>query len=190
MKQQLAYSIFVWTLIAVVSVGMGIMWIFTPESADDLWYRFEFDGYLRKGFDTLGTFIAQFSYRIQRDNIRLANILFILQLPLRCEWLVGVFLAACWTAMWVYVRKLFDVMCARPISIAASICLAMCLLPWEEYMFSHDFAINYVFPSAFTVISFYYFIQLAQRKNVRHIYAFYALVLIAGLSHHIFPCRI
>lgn len=179
-------TVVTWLLVIVGTIGPGIMWIFTPESADDLWYRHEFNEFIREGYDIGGAILAQLAHRIEIDNIRLPNILFVLQLPLECEWLAGVFLTGCMAVLLLYIRKLFGGICVEPVAMAAVIGAMLIFFPWEEYMFSHDFAMNYFFPSALTVVSFYYFVRLIIKKDFSHPCVCYVIWVITGFSHESF----
>ena len=166
----------------------GILWSVGPLIYDDLDYR---SGWTKPfcdspSFDIPWNYLAdQLRFRFEKDNLRLANLFFLL---------------VCWMPKWILgmstgVVAGFDIFMVTKLACSKDSWLSACLAASYAYIFllgqhlflSIDFAFNYIWGSAFFLVTWYLFSE----NHIRRPLPLYVIVgLLTGCWHEGFAASI
>ena len=173
--------------LAIVAIGLGIMFWIYPYAFDDYsymgWFRIDENG-LPDTFD-LGTLVNHLRYRKFHDNLRLANTAaaFGMILP---KWIIGfvsgiLFSLALWLITWAMDLKAWHSLRMPPIALAS-----MFFLPWWDGIAAVDYQFNYIWPTALMALVMWLFFRQ------RHLHwAFAVLIgLVFGVWHEGFSAPV
>lgn len=162
MRNNLNISINQWIavlIIAVVVIGMTVIWCFGCPVIDDYWYANEYRSMLAKGLSPFKACVQALIDRMNSDNIRLPNQIFVFLQPFDYRPWTGLFTGVWWFMSIVAAMKICGFGCRRPELVASLVVLWLLGLPWEEYMLSTPFYLNYVFPTGAALITIWLFIS-------------------------------
>lgn len=136
--------------IFVPALVLGYLWWVIPPHADDLWYAKGFVRNLSNGDTTIQAIIGEMNYRFNTDNIRLANIFFLIEYAWIPWQVMACLLSACFTATIYLLIKLSGLTLRDPLAVSTLTLGYLYMMQWIYFPFSHDFALNYI-PSGLLV---------------------------------------
>lgn len=166
--------------LAIMFIGVTLMYALTPLMCDDLWYMMTSSGANTK-LEALSFVWNEDVNHWFSDTGRLANLIngpFLIIVP---KWLFGIISASLTIVIVELSRRLADV---RVGSVSSWIIIfgMVFLLPWLDYMFTVVFALNYIWTCAISLLSLYFVIKRVPETNAGMIGASICC-LIAGWMH-------
>ena len=176
-KDQLNQAISV-ALIAVSTIGMAMIWMFGVPVIDDFWFKQE---YLRLLEETGNGFHASLSSLIDRaktDNVRLPNQILVFMQGFDYRPWAGAVTAVCWVVTIISALRITGTRLRNPAIVGLLLAAWLLGLPWEEYMSSAPFYLNYVAPTALVFITLWMFVSGRYRMWIGLIAAW-----LTGWSH-------
>lgn len=153
-----------------VALAYTILYCLHPVLYDDWNYLEQMQGFLadpspRSWWHDFSVGVIQ---RYTLDNIRLANILYLLICPLP-QWIPSLIAGGALFITFLFGARLAGVWRRNLFAFAAMIALYMCIEPWYEGMLLKTFAFNYSLPSALALWSARMILrQKPPRNNRRH----------------------
>ncbi len=170
-----------------VALAYTILYCLHPVLYDDWNYLEQMQGFLadpspRSWWHDFSVGVIQ---RYSLDNIRLANILYLLICPLP-QWIPSVIAGAALFITFLFGARLAGVWRRNLFAFAAMIALYMCIEPWYEGMLLKTFAFNYSLPSALALWS----ARMILRQKPSGIIAVIPCAYIIGLWHEAFTISI
>ncbi|MCM1005176.1 MAG: DUF6056 family protein [Prevotella sp.] len=171
-----------WLLLLAPAVLLGIMWWIVPANADDLWYDAGLQNALAHTSGKWSAILAEMQVRFQMDNIRLANVTYLIESAWIPRPIMAVILAACFRGCILLMMRLSGSNMRRPLDVAfLSFCLTF-TLQWLYFPFSHDFALNYL-PTLLLALGICtLFVRLPQLSRTGR-FALFSLALLSGFWH-------
>ncbi len=150
---------------------MAVIWMFAPPVIDDFWYRNEYKELLNDTGNGLQACLQALNSRVTTDNIRLPNLIFVFLQPFDYRVLTGIFTALCWAVSFVSAIKIAGCTLRRADVVVAITLLWLLGLPWDEYMMSAAFYLNYVVPCAFMFCTIWMFLSGKHSTTLAVIFA-------------------
>ncbi len=180
------HAILAAALTAAFGIAHAMIYRLYPWMTDDVWYSIHLYDYL-EGIDTsfpwqgiVDTWVDHYL----TDNGRLGNIIlpFLLIAP---KWISAAILGGFTALMAVLMQKFTPPGLQRGLGHIAMLVMSMLLitfaLPWHERMFGICYGMNYIIPSAITLLILK--IWLEERRTARHKWAGISLCLLLGFWH-------
>lgn len=146
-------------IIAVTTIGLGIIWCAGCPTMDDFWYKGRYLQTVVDGQSLSEGFLTELIYRATTDNVRLPNLIFIFLQPFEYRVWTGLFCAICWAVTYLSALRLSNSGLNRPWLTAVLSLLWLLWLPWEEFMLSAAFYLNYIFPTALAMLMLALFVS-------------------------------
>ncbi|MDE6300446.1 MAG: hypothetical protein K2M19_01850 [Muribaculaceae bacterium] len=151
-------------IVMVTVVGMSVIWMFGCPVIDDYWYLSEYREFVSEGYGKFGACVQSLIQRANTDNIRLPNQIFVFLQPFDYRIFTGLAAAICWLVSFVEAIRIVGCGWRRPVLIAVLVVMWLLGLPWEEYMLSAAFYLNYVVPCAFVLVTLRLFLSRSAGK--------------------------
>lgn len=145
MRQVCGIRALLTVLSAVVpAVGMTVLWWMLPAHADDVWYDQGVRDFMAQGHDRWQAILCEMRVHFMTDNLRLANVTYLLGSGWLPRQVTACLLGACMAlGLWGLARLAgCGLRSAGRVAVLAS--AYVYIMPWMAYPFSHDFALNYV----------------------------------------------
>ncbi len=166
-------SIIVVLLIIAIGITFALLFYFTPAVSDDLEYLLPYKNSVGEVNFSFMTFLDQFIKEWHENNVRLANILFVLMSTTLPRWLIcalsGTFVAVFCTLAII----LSNIKISRILPATLIISSIVLLLPWWDSIAVMDYTFNYVWC---TVLGLF-FVYVFFRKNKKREMMFLSMLL-------------
>lgn len=173
--------------LAILFVGVALMYALTPLMCDDLWYVMTSSGANSK-LDALSSVWNECLRHWYTDTGRLANLINAPFLTIVPKWVFGILTAALTIGVTELSRRIIGVGVG---SLPSWVILfgVVFMLPWLDYMFTVVFALNYIWSAAFAMLSLYFVIK-KQPESVHGMCGAAICCVLAGWMHEGFTVPI
>ncbi|MCM1005224.1 MAG: DUF6056 family protein [Prevotella sp.] len=168
--------------ILVPAALMTYIWWIIPAHVDDLWYLDRPDHLVAVGMSRFQANLVELKWHFYHDNIRLANIFYLVTAGFVSRPVIACFLGICFAGALLLLVRLGKVSMWRPLAVCTLLLVYTYCLQWLMFPFSFDFALNYV-PTLFMMSGTVYMFLKVATLNKRQRISLYALALITGLWH-------
>jgi len=173
-----------WISLAALVIPAALLayvWAIAPVVADDLMYTSKPDHYLAEGRNLWAGILAELQFHAMFDNIRLANVVYLVSAYFVSRPLMACIMAVCFSAgIWVFTRVVSGGL-HTPMIVCTILFVYTYILQWLIVL-SHDYLMNYLPTMLLVAIVLYLFLRIdtlgrGKRKLL------YILALVLGLWH-------
>lgn len=177
MKGDNKASVIVILLIIAMGVTFSLLFYFTPALSDDLVYLLPYKNSEGDIGFSLMPFLKQFIQQWHENNIRLANILFVIVATTLPRWIICVLsgvLVAFFSALAI---NLSNVKMSRILPAVLIVSTIVLILPWWDSIAVMDYTFNYVWSSAVGLLFVYVFFKNDTKRKFLIISMFLSFVV-------------